>query len=121
VEDDLGLKVPGIHCIQCECYKVNVGQMSCGTETRGKKHAQYIYLFQPDRLMVAEHKAEAGHHINFKDTTLLARMADYKDRLVKRTMRCSFSLITNTNFLLSRWKMKSMHSFSTLVFHSFHY
>jgi hypothetical protein len=116
VEDDLGLKVPGTHSIQHEYFKMYAGEISCTTETRCKKHAKHICLHQWDKLVMTEHKAEKGHHINFKDTILLAECWD-----TRKTMRSNIRLTINISFLLSTWKIKNRHSFSNLVFHSFHY
>jgi hypothetical protein len=78
VKNDLGLKVPGMHCIPCECGKVYMGQMSRTTETRHKEQAQ------PDELALAKHRVNKDHRINFKDTRI-ARMMGCMDSTVKET------------------------------------
>jgi hypothetical protein len=54
VKDDLGLKVPGVYWIPCECRKVYMGQMGRSIEARCKEHMRYIHLDQPAKSAVAE-------------------------------------------------------------------
>jgi hypothetical protein len=44
-------------------------------------------VIQPDKLVVAEHSTEAGHCITFKDTMVLAKIANYMDGLVKEVIK----------------------------------
>jgi hypothetical protein len=71
VKDKLGLKVPGIYHIPCECSKVYVGQTGRTIETRCKEHMRHIRLGQPDKSAVVEHSIEAGHNIDFNNIMIL--------------------------------------------------
>jgi hypothetical protein len=55
VKDDLGLKVPGMYRIPCECGKVYIGQTGKSIEARCKEHMMHVCLKQPDNSVVAEH------------------------------------------------------------------
>jgi hypothetical protein len=44
-------------------------------------------LYPPDKLAVAEHSINKGHYINFKDTTVLARMEGYLNHRVKEAIK----------------------------------
>jgi hypothetical protein len=55
VKDDLGLKVPGMYHIPCECGKVYVSQTGRSIEARCKEHMRHICLNQPEKSAVAEH------------------------------------------------------------------
>jgi hypothetical protein len=50
VKDDLGLKVPGVYRIPCECGEVYVGQTGRSVEARCKEHMRHICLEQPESL-----------------------------------------------------------------------
>jgi hypothetical protein len=55
VKDDLGLKIPGVYHIPCECGKVHIGQTGRSTEARCKEHMRHIQLDQPEKSVVVEH------------------------------------------------------------------
>jgi hypothetical protein len=42
VKDDLGLKVPGMYWIPCECSRVYIGQTGRSTEARHKEHTRHV-------------------------------------------------------------------------------
>jgi hypothetical protein len=86
VKDDLGLKVPGVYRISCECGKVYVGQTGRSIETRCKEHMKHIRLDQPEKSAVAEHSANTGHQIDFSNITILDRTSGYMDRIVKEAI-----------------------------------
>jgi hypothetical protein len=44
VKDDMGLKVPGVYQIPCECRKVYAGQTGRSIEARCKEHMKHIHL-----------------------------------------------------------------------------
>jgi hypothetical protein len=64
VKHDLGLKVPGVYRIPCECGKVYVGQTGRSMETRCKEHRRHTRLDQPDKSAVAERSINTGHCID---------------------------------------------------------
>jgi hypothetical protein len=41
VKDDLGLKIPGVYCIPCECGKAYIGQTGRSVEARCKEHMRH--------------------------------------------------------------------------------
>jgi predicted GIY-YIG superfamily endonuclease len=62
VKDNLGLNVPGVYQIPCECGKVYMGQTGRSIKTRCKEHRRHIYLDQPDKSAVAEHSIDKALH-----------------------------------------------------------
>jgi hypothetical protein len=86
VKDDLGVKVPGVYRIPCECGKVYVGQTGRSIETRCKEHMRHIRLDQPEKSAVAEHSVNTGHQIDFSNITILDRTSGYMDRVVKEAI-----------------------------------
>jgi hypothetical protein len=60
VKDDLGLKLPGVYQIPCECGKVCVGQTGRSIKARCKEHMRHVRLKQPDKYAVAEHNFLQG-------------------------------------------------------------
>jgi hypothetical protein len=73
VKDELGLNVPGVYRIPCECDKVYMGQTGRSIETRCKEHRRHIHLSQPDKSVVAKHSINTGHCIDFTNTIVLDR------------------------------------------------
>jgi hypothetical protein len=86
VKDDLGLKVPGVYRIPCECGEVYVGQTGRSMEARCKQHMRHIRLEQPEKSAVAEHSINTSHRIDFSSTPVLEKTAGYMDRLVKEAI-----------------------------------
>jgi hypothetical protein len=86
VKDDLGLNVPGMYQIPCECGKVYMGQTGRSIETRCKEHRRHIRLDQPDKSEVAEHSINTGHCIEFSNTVIFDRTSSYIDHLVKEEL-----------------------------------
>jgi hypothetical protein len=86
VKDDLGLKVPGVYWIPCECGKVYMGQTGRSIETRCKEHMRHIHLHQPEKSVVAEHSVNTGHQIDFSNITILDRTSGYMDRIMKEAI-----------------------------------
>jgi hypothetical protein len=86
VKDDLGLKVPVVYRIPCECRKVYVGQTGRSIETTCKEHTRHIRLDQPEKSEVAEHSVNTGHQIDFSNITILDRTLGYTDRIVKEAI-----------------------------------
>jgi hypothetical protein len=83
VKDDLGLKVPGMYRIPCECGKVYVGQTGRSIEARCKAHMRHVCLKQPDKSAVAEHNFNTGHRTDFSSTSVLDKTTGYMDCIVK--------------------------------------
>jgi hypothetical protein len=96
VKDALGLKVPSMYSIPCECVQVYTGQTHQSTEMTCKEHTRHICLYHLDKLVVAEHIINEGHCINCKDTMLSAKMAGYMGRLSKEPLISSYILTTST-------------------------
>jgi hypothetical protein len=82
----LGLKVPGVYRIPCECGKVYVGQTSISIEARCKEHMRHVHLKQSDKSAVAEHNFNTGHHIDFSSTSVLDKTAGYMDCLMNEAI-----------------------------------
>ncbi|XP_046400913.1 uncharacterized protein LOC124167151 [Ischnura elegans] len=83
VKDDLGLRVPGVYHIPCECGLAYVGETSRTVEARIKEHKRHIRLCQPEKSALAEHSLDMAHSINFDGTKILCRSDGYWDRIVK--------------------------------------
>jgi hypothetical protein len=105
VKDKLGLKVPGIYRIPCECSKVYIGQTGRTIETRCKEHMRHIHPGHPDKSAVAEHSIEAGHNIDFNNIMILEKVTVYMDHLVKEAVEIHLhpnNFNTDGGFTLSR-------------------
>jgi hypothetical protein len=61
--------------------------MGCTIGMRCKEHAWFLRLYQPDKLVAAEHSFEEGHHINFKDTRVLAGTVGYMGQIMKHAIK----------------------------------
>jgi hypothetical protein len=85
-KDDLGLKIPAVYHILCECGKVYIGQTGRSREARCKEHMRHIRLDQPEKSAVAEHSINAGHQIDF-NILVLDRASGYTDRLVREAIQ----------------------------------
>jgi hypothetical protein len=63
----------------------------------------------PNKLAVAEHSIDEGHHMNSEDTILLARMAGCVDHLVKEAIEIWLhpdNFNRHTGFTVSQsWKL----------------
>jgi hypothetical protein len=86
-KDDLGLKIPGVYRIPCECGKVYIGQTGRSIEARCKEHMRHTRLDQPEKSAVAEHSINSGHQIDFNSVSVLDRTSEYMDRLVKEAIQ----------------------------------
>jgi hypothetical protein len=60
-KNDLGLKVPGMYEILCECGKVYVEQTGRFTEARHKEYIRHICLEQPKKSAVVKKSINTGH------------------------------------------------------------
>jgi hypothetical protein len=86
VRDDLGLNVPGVYRIRCECGKVYMGQTGRSIKTRCKEYRRHIRLDQLDKSAVAEHSVNTAHCIDFSNTIVLDRTSSCMDRPVKEAI-----------------------------------
>jgi hypothetical protein len=86
-KDDLGLKIPGVYRIPCECGKVYIGETGRSIETRYKEHMGQLRLDQPKKSAVAEHGINAGHKIYFNNISVLDRASGYMDCLIKEAIQ----------------------------------
>jgi hypothetical protein len=85
-KDDLGLKIPGVYRIPCECGKVYIGQTGRCIEARCKEHVRHIQLDQPEKSAVVEHSINTGHEIDF-NVSVLDRASGYMDCLIKEAIQ----------------------------------
>jgi hypothetical protein len=60
-----------------------VGRPGHDTDTMCTEHAWHILLIPTRQVCKATHGTEEGHHMNFKNTMVLARTAGYTDCSVK--------------------------------------
>jgi hypothetical protein len=86
-KDSLGLKIPGVYCIPCNCTMVYIAQTNRGIEIRRKEHMRHPRLGQPDISAVAEYILEMGHCMKFSETHRLVRTEGYMDYLVKEAIK----------------------------------
>jgi len=56
-KEAIGLRIPGIYRIPCECGIVYIGQSGRTIQHRIKEHSRHIKLDQPNKSAVAEHIA----------------------------------------------------------------
>jgi hypothetical protein len=87
VKDNLGLKIPGVYHIPCECGKVYIGQTGRSIEARCKEHMRHIWLNQPEKSAVVEHSINTGHQIDFNSISVLDRASEYMDHLIKEAIQ----------------------------------
>ena len=81
VNDDQGLKTPGIYEIPCECGKVYIGQTGRTVSERISEHERDLRMQYFDKSAVAQHALENNHHIVFDEARLIDRATNYWDRI----------------------------------------
>jgi hypothetical protein len=52
-----------------------------------KKHMRHIRLRQPEKSLVAAHRFETGHNINFSCISILDKATGYMDRIIKDAIK----------------------------------
>jgi hypothetical protein len=97
VKDHLGLRIPGVSRIPCECGRVYIGQTGRSRDIRLKEHQRHIRLEHLDKSAIAEHNINQGHCIQFHNSSILATKTRYMDR--------PYNINTESVFCLSKsWK-----------------
>jgi hypothetical protein len=86
IKDDLGLKIPGVYHIPCECGKIYISQTGRSIEARCKEHTRHIRLNQLEKSVVVEHSINTEHQIDF-NISMLDRASGYMDCLVKEAIQ----------------------------------
>jgi hypothetical protein len=56
-------------------------------ETRCKMHMRHIWLGQPEKQAVAEHKFETCQSIEFSNTAILDKAPGYMDHVIKEAIK----------------------------------
>jgi len=114
MKDDLSLKTPDIYSIPCKCGKVYTGQIRHSPETRMKEHHHHIRLYHLDKSAVAKHSINFGHHIQFQDTSILAKKARHMECTIREATEIDLQPDNKNReegfFLSKSWK----HLFQTL-------
>jgi hypothetical protein len=119
-KDDLGMKIPSVYRIPCECGKVYIGQTGRSVEARCKERMRHTRLDEPEKSAVAEHSINAGHKIEFDNVAVLDRASGYMDRLVDEAIQIRLNqnnFNRDNGFTLSR----AWHPVTKLLFtHNLH-
>jgi hypothetical protein len=87
VKADLGLKIPIIYSIPCECGKVYIGQTGSFIEAKCKEYVRNSWLDQPEEYVVAEHSTNTLKQIDFNNVSVLDRAPGYMECLFKEAIQ----------------------------------
>ncbi|PSN33402.1 hypothetical protein C0J52_15256 [Blattella germanica] len=67
----IGLRMPDIYKISCECSKGYIGQTGRTVLERVNEHQRYMRLGYPEKSTVAQHSYDTGQRIMFCETALV--------------------------------------------------
>jgi hypothetical protein len=76
IKDAIGLKTPGIYNIPWGYGRVYIGYTRHSIKTR-TEHCWYFLLYHVDKFDMAENSMDSSHHIQFNDTSFLAKKHGY--------------------------------------------
>jgi hypothetical protein len=96
VKCNLGLRIPGVYRIPCECGRVYIGQTGRSVDIRVKENQRHIRLEHPDKSAVAEHSIDHGHCNTFHNTSILTTKSDICKAWLGRPLRLKSTLIIST-------------------------
>jgi hypothetical protein len=105
VKDHQGLRTPGVYMIPCECSRVYIGQKGISVYIRLKEHQRHIHLEHPDKLAIAEHSIDQGHHMQFHNSSILATNTRYMDHIVREAIEIElhpYNINREVGFYLSK-------------------
>ena len=82
----LGLRIPGVYSIPCECGQIYIGQTGRSIETRIKELHLHILLGHLVKSAVAELRFNRKHVIKFQDNLILLIVSGYVERLIREAV-----------------------------------
>jgi hypothetical protein len=83
VKDALGLETLGIYSFPCENDKVYTGCTRHSIKTRIVEHHWHFLFYHPDESAMAEHCINFGHHMQFNDTSILAKKSRHMEGIIR--------------------------------------
>ena len=108
-KDRLGLRMPGVYRISCECGACYIGQTGRTVQCRQKEHIRALKYGYVEKSTVAEHAIEQKHEILFEDTKVLHTEDRIHDRIVLESIEIELNenkMNKDNCFVLSnRWKV----------------
>jgi hypothetical protein len=76
VKYNLGISMPDVYRILCQCGRIFFGQSCRSVDIRLKEHQRYIRLEHPNNSAIAEHSIDQGYCIEFHNSSILAKKTD---------------------------------------------